>query len=998
MSSIKTFANRLFKAGSSNSSSAHIKESNANSTQAAKHDISSARQGHAAQSSDSRARWKIDAQFRSARSKAPQSTADNHVRKDDYLELLNDPAYFAFTPRPAIFRSLAQGDSLAARITAEADEENAQRLTSKKALSEQLTQVQEELEARCELTPHARNARMVKLAKAVSAACKTHNVSLTAPGLALLRTIGSDRIQGTRIPPEGFSNEALACAKSIDRELKLMQARLAELQRITEITEEDDEEISFNAAPSLHDNIFSRTQSKLMQAKLSGRQTITEDIKEESSSEDEWFNAPSSFHDVESDITHSQRLSFYSTKSNDSLVIDLDTKMLNEEDSSILRRFNEEEIQDIADTLHAAIKDNNADGILDLAFTHLEKIPEEERLAWLLQVNGGKAMRHTVAKGLPEAIEAWGDVVRLLPKRSRFAFLDKRDEDNGLDSIAASIFSNTELGAMKAWGSLLESIPDRSQERSELLFARLDHDAGKPALALLFERGEKQALDQFVELAKKHVWYGNEEIHHVLLECMPTLKILTSSRGKVSGREAQDWVQVNGLKYANPQSLFGIAEETAKAYGKLVQLVPKKYRNDVLFPEDIWTVSRLVGREEGIHRYLSKELDPHQVQELAQSFILLKAMVRTIIDEERKGIAKAHGKLEKLIPKKFRNTALPKKGIATTPDAHREEGLHNALSDELDPHQAQELAQSITQRKAMISTIMVEERKSAEERKEIVKAYKKLEKLTSRKFWNSAFSPKNIWTASKVRREERRHIALSKELDSDQVKGLARSITDLEIIVRIMAAEERKTAEECKAIVEAYKTLEQVVPKKFRNDVLFPKDIWTAPQARREEGHHGVLSNELDPRQAQELVQATTLLNTIVPTLTDKERKEIATAYGKLWQLVPTRFQNNVLLPKNIWTAPKTRREEGHRSALCKELNPHQARELAHSITLLKAMAPTMTVEERETVLDEIRSRHATKTMGIWKNTRSYKKFKKAWPAVDAMLLDLKAELKKDKR
>jgi hypothetical protein len=32
--------------------------------------------------------------------------------------------------------------------------------------------------------------------------------------------------------------------------------------------------------------------------------------------------------------------------------------------------------------------------------------------------------------------------------------------------------------------------------------------------------------------------------------------------------------------------------------------------------------------------------------------------------------------------------------------------------------------------------------------------------------------------------------------------------------------------------------------------------------------------------------------------------------------------------------------------------------------------------------------------MGIWTNTHSYEKFKKEWPVVDAMLLDLKALLK----
>ena len=625
--------------GASTSSSIRTRESNTDIAQAAGQSASLPSrkeeekpllyQAHLALPTNSRVRWKIEAKFRNTHATATQNAAGNHVHESkDYLEVLNDSNFFAFNPRPSIFRPLSQNPaSLAAIIKADIDEVNRQRLSArvqagKKALREQLEQVQRELEARPELTPLAINARMVKLTKAVSAACKVHDLSLAAPSLALLRTIGSIRIQDQRIPLAGYSNEALACAKSIDQELKQMQAESIRLQTVTEITEED-----------------------------------------------ELFDVASLFPDVASDIIHSPTPSFHSMEFNDDSINNATPIALNEEDSSISRQPNEKETQEtstrvlhrhpwktagmfaatlknmvrtrksknISDVLRVAVEDNNVDGIREFASEHLQQIPEKERLAWLYDVAADKAMRKTVAKASPEAIAAWGDVIQLLPKGARFAFLGKRDEKNNLDSIACSIFKNTELDAMKAWGDLLELIPNLNQERSKLLFARMDHEEGRPALATLLERGGKKALNQFVELVDKHMHLGNEEIHHVLLDCMSALKILTSMRGRVSGREAQDWVRANGLKYANPISLFGIAEETAKAYGKLVKLVPKRYRNDVLFPEDIWMVTKKDDKE-GCRSALCQELDPHQARELAHSITLLKAMVPGMRAEERKAV------------------------------------------------------------------------------------------------------------------------------------------------------------------------------------------------------------------------------------------------------------------------------------------------------------------------------------------------------------------------
>ena len=353
-----------------------------------------------------------------------------------------------------------------------------------------------------------------------------------------------------------------------------------------------------------------RQLQKELEAELAARKGMKTTKQGEGIEEDAWFDAKSSFSDDESGIALSRTPSFHSAKASDALI----------------------------DNADASVNSNDAESIQEFAINKLKKVPEQERLAWLRKTGADKAMRKTVAKASPEAIAAWGDVIQLLPKGARFAFLGKRDEKNNLDSIACSVFNNPEPGAMKAWGKLLELVPDLNQERSKLLFARMDHDAGTPALAILFERGDKQALDQYAELLDKHMHLGNDDIHHVLLACLPTLKTLTSSRGAVSGKDARDWVGGNGLKYANPIALFGMAEETAKAYGKLVRLVPEKYRNDVLFPEAIWTVSKIDGKGEGHRSALCKELPPYQARELAHSITLLKVMVPDMTAAERKRV------------------------------------------------------------------------------------------------------------------------------------------------------------------------------------------------------------------------------------------------------------------------------------------------------------------------------------------------------------------------
>lgn len=293
--------------------------------------------------------------------------------------------------------------------------------------------------------------------------------------------------------------------------------------------------------------------------------------------------------------------------------------------------------QDIGKHLHIAVKENNAAGIHDFAMNQLKKIPENERLAWLRNVGADKAMSEAMRSGSPEVIDTWGEVVQLLPGNAKFAFLDKRDNDG--NSIACSIFSNKQPGAMKAWGDLLEVVPDHHQERSKLLLTRRENEAGTPALAELFERGDIETLNQFGELAKKHVWSGNKDIGQVLLDCERPLKLLTSQRGNVSGKEAQDWVKADGLKYRAPHGLYGNSEEIAKAYGKLVQLVPQKDRMDVFFPENMWTTEFTAGKSDRSDtNALHGRLPAFEARELAHSITLLRAMVPTMTTEERKAV------------------------------------------------------------------------------------------------------------------------------------------------------------------------------------------------------------------------------------------------------------------------------------------------------------------------------------------------------------------------
>ncbi|HET9643935.1 MAG TPA: hypothetical protein VFP68_11405 [Burkholderiaceae bacterium] len=123
----------------------------------------------------------------------------------------------------------------------------------------------------------------------------------------------------------------------------------------------------------------------------------------------------------------------------------------------------------------------------------------------------------------------------------------------------------------------------------------------------------------------------------------------------------------------------------------------------------------------------------------------------------------------------------------------------------------------------------------------------------------------------------------------------------------------------------------------------------------------------------------------------------VARAYFKLARLVHANHRNSVLMPQDTWTIPK-RGAPGRISAFHGSISESQARQLAHSITLLKAMVPMMTAQERAAVLDNVRTHHARKVMGMWTNTHDYNAFKRGWPALDAMLLDLKAELKQPVR
>ena len=309
---------------------------------------------------------------------------------------------------------------------------------------------------------------------------------------------------------------------------------------------------------------------------------------------------------------------------------------------SLFRKANEEKSEDekksqeIGRALHAAVKNNNADEISEFATGQLKKIPENERLEWLRKIGADKAMCATVRNGSPEAIKAWGEVVELLPGKLKFAFLDKRAKDDGSNSIACRIFNNTQPGAMKAWGEVLELIPNTNQERSKLLLTREEHDFGTPGLANLFERGDVEALNEFVKLADKHLRLGNDDLHSVLLDCVGATKTLTRNRGKVSGKDAWDWVRQDGLKYVKPRGLYGDSAEVAKAYGKLVRQLPSRYRMDILLPDDVWTNQRQSPRrkaedDNGLFKYLHAD----QARELAHSITMLRAMVPTMTTAER---------------------------------------------------------------------------------------------------------------------------------------------------------------------------------------------------------------------------------------------------------------------------------------------------------------------------------------------------------------------------
>jgi hypothetical protein len=346
--------------------------------------------------------------------------------------------------------------------------------------------------------------------------------------------------------------------------------------------------------------------------KLAAKEDATR-IPKEDTGDEVWFDALSSFRKVNNDDTPSRASSVQSAVPG------------------------EAKIQDIGSALHVAVKENKIDDIREFATTHLKKIPENERLAWLRNLGADKAMSKSVKNGSPEAIEAWGEVVQLLPGNSKFAFLNARQDDTH-DSIAINIFSNPHPEAMRAWGEVLELIPDHNQERSKLLLARRDHEKDIPALADLFERGSVETLNHFVELAEKHVWFANEDIHQVLLACGPKLmKGLTAGRDKVSGQGARDWVKVDGLKYVKPHGLSRNSEEIAKAYGNLVRLVPSKYRMDVFFPEDIWTV-RPHGRGERRVSALRWDLDESKALNLARSITLLRALVPIMTPAERKAV------------------------------------------------------------------------------------------------------------------------------------------------------------------------------------------------------------------------------------------------------------------------------------------------------------------------------------------------------------------------
>jgi len=301
----------------------------------------------------------------------------------------------------------------------------------------------------------------------------------------------------------------------------------------------------------------------------------------------------------------------------------------------------EKKIQAIGSALRVAVNNNNADEIREFATGQLEKIPENDRLEWLRKIGADKAMCVTMRNGSPEAINAWREIVQLLPGKLKFAFLDKRVKDDGVkdedgNSIAIKIFNNPQPGAMKAWGEVLELIPDTNQERSKLLLSKKEHDFGTFGLVDLFERGDVEALNEFVKLAKKHIWSGNDDLYPVLLDCMRATKTLTRNRGDVYGNSAWDWVLQDGLKYVKPHGLYGDSADVAKAYGKLVKQVPPKYRMDILLPDEVWinqrrSLCRKAEANNGLFKYLSSD----QARELAHSITMLRAMVPTMTTAQR---------------------------------------------------------------------------------------------------------------------------------------------------------------------------------------------------------------------------------------------------------------------------------------------------------------------------------------------------------------------------
>jgi hypothetical protein len=293
-----------------------------------------------------------------------------------------------------------------------------------------------------------------------------------------------------------------------------------------------------------------------------------------------------------------------------------------------------------AQTLRAAAREDNVNAIRDFALGPLKAVPEGERLAWLREAGADRSMQMTMARGSAEAIKAWRAVLSLLPASDMVSFLGRELQEEGLvsprtQSIATSIYGNTNPDTMNAWAKVLDVVPDTHQERSRLLLARED---GIPAFAQLFERQDSKALDQFVELAQKHVWSGNTEIEGALMDCESALKKLTSDRGEVRGRQAMDWAKPDGLHYVSPHGLYGARQDTARAFGQLVRLVPKEHRTQVLLPEHVWMVKLPTGNKQGTRSALNGSLHPYQARDLAHSITVLKEMVPDMNAEERKNL------------------------------------------------------------------------------------------------------------------------------------------------------------------------------------------------------------------------------------------------------------------------------------------------------------------------------------------------------------------------